>query len=140
MTFPHKTKVIFYLLFVLIIHQVSAQGTNTILIKNVRIFDGKSNALSMPSNVLIEGGKIKSIQTGDVSGSDGLIIEGGGKTLMPGLIDVHVHMAFGALTMREMMSPMMSEGVIVEKLEVTPRGCSCVDLLLSGMRVVLFFL
>ncbi|EON75283.1 Prolidase [Lunatimonas lonarensis] len=43
------------------------------------------------------------------------VVAGGGRTLMPGLIDVHVHLVFGALTMREMMSPMLSERLILEK-------------------------
>jgi imidazolonepropionase-like amidohydrolase len=116
MTFPLKFKLIFYLLFILTIQQVGAQSTNTILIKNVRIFNGNAKGLSVPMNVLIEGKVIKSISMGEVAVNPELTIEGGGRTLMPGLIDVHVHLTFGALSMREMMSPMLSEGVIMEKV------------------------
>ncbi|PSL02677.1 metal-dependent hydrolase family protein [Cecembia rubra] len=94
-----------------------AQDSANILFENVRVFDGKSNNLSGPVNVLIEGNKIRSISTAPNPTADGMTkIQGNGKTLMPGLIDVHVHMAFGALTMREMMSPMLSEGLIMEKV------------------------
>jgi len=94
-----------------------AQTSENTLFENVRIFDGKSNSLSGPVNVWIEGNKIKSISASPIPSGDGVTkILGNGKTLMPGLIDVHVHMAFGALSMREMMSPMLSEGVIMEKV------------------------
>lgn len=96
-----------------------AQESGNILFENVRVFDGKSNSLSGPVNVLIEGNKIRSIGTIPIPSAAGITkIQGNGKTLMPGLIDVHVHMAFGALTMREMMSPMLSEGLIMEKVGV----------------------
>ncbi|MCC5937266.1 MAG: amidohydrolase family protein [Lunatimonas sp.] len=50
---------------------------------------------------------------------------------MPGLIDVHVHMVFGALTMREMMSPMLSERLIFEKASQ-----SAESMLLRGFTAV----
>ena len=41
-----------------------AQESGNILFENVRVFDGKSNSLSGPLNVLIEGNKIKSSSNG----------------------------------------------------------------------------
>jgi imidazolonepropionase-like amidohydrolase len=65
-----------------------------VLFQNVRVFDGKSATLSVPSNVLIRGNKIERISTApiptDRSGKT-QIIEGRGRTLMPGLIDAHWH-------------------------------------------------
>jgi heat shock protein HslJ len=63
------------------------------LFRDVRIFDGKSDGLSGPSNVLIEGNLIatiseEAIETGD---AEVTIIEGDGRVLMPGLIDAHWH-------------------------------------------------
>lgn len=93
------------------------QSTSSVIFENVKVFDGKSNTLTSPMNVWIEGNKIKAISSAPIQTIEEVIkIKGNGKTLMPGLIDVHVHMAFGALTMREMMSPMLSEGVIMEKV------------------------
>jgi imidazolonepropionase-like amidohydrolase len=63
------------------------------LIKNVIIFDGKSERLLKKANVLIEHNLIKTISTSNIVAKDALIIEGNGKTLMPGLIDVHTHIA-----------------------------------------------
>jgi len=68
-----------------------------VLFQNVRVFDGKSGVLSGPSNVLVRGDKIERISTAPIPtdrGAKTQIIEGGGRTLMPGLIDVHWHAMF----------------------------------------------
>jgi len=62
--------------------------------ENVRIFDGKSGQLSAPSNVLVRGNLIERISTTPIPTdrrADTVIVEGGGRTLMPGLIDAHWH-------------------------------------------------
>ena len=63
------------------------------LFQNVRIFDGRSAALSAPSNVLVRGNKIEQISASPIAADAGTrVIDGGGRTLMPGLIDAHWHM------------------------------------------------
>ena len=67
---------------------------STALFQDVRIFDGKSGSLSAPSNVLVRGNKIEKISTDRIqidNIGDAITINGGGRTLMPGLIDVHWH-------------------------------------------------
>jgi imidazolonepropionase-like amidohydrolase len=61
------------------------------LFKNVNIFDGKSEKLAMGQNVLVEGNLIKQIGKSLKANADATVIEGNGKTLMPGLIDGHTH-------------------------------------------------
>ncbi len=61
-----------------------------VLFKNVQIFNGVDDKL-IKGDVLIEGNLIKAI--GKVkAGKDATVIDGGGRTLMPGLIDAHVHL------------------------------------------------
>jgi imidazolonepropionase-like amidohydrolase len=69
------------------------------LFQNVRIFDGKSAALSAPSNVLIRGNTIERISADPISVETNTvrIIAAKGRVLMPGLIDAHWH-AFMAAT------------------------------------------
>ncbi|WP_426407845.1 amidohydrolase family protein [Bradyrhizobium ganzhouense] len=67
-----------------------AQQDAAVLFRNVRIFDGKNATLSVASNVLVRDGKIEKISTADIAAT-GLIIAGGGRVLMPGLIDAHWH-------------------------------------------------
>jgi len=72
--------------------QVSAVESGATLFQNVRIFDGRSSTLSAPSNVLVRGDKIERISTSPISSGPGTqVIAGGGRTLMPGLIDAHWH-------------------------------------------------
>ena len=73
--------------------QNPASGPVT-LFQNVRIFDGKSGTLSAPSHVLVRGSKIEKISTTPLPidrRADTVLIDGGGRTLMPGLIDMHWH-------------------------------------------------
>ncbi len=64
-----------------------------VLIKNVNVFDGKSEKLAIAQDVLIEGNLIKAIGDGATAGSGATVIDGGGRTLMPGLMDAHVHLS-----------------------------------------------
>jgi imidazolonepropionase-like amidohydrolase len=77
----------------------SAGGAAT-LFQNVRIFDGKSAALSAPSNVLVRGNTIERISENPITvdtNTKVLVISADGRVLMPGLIDAHWH-AFMAAT------------------------------------------
>jgi imidazolonepropionase-like amidohydrolase len=70
-----------------------AQQNAAVLFQNVRIFDGKGAALSAPSNVLVRGNKIEKISpaTATSDAEQTVAIDGGGRVLMPGLIDAHWH-------------------------------------------------
>src|SRR5262249_30086477 len=67
------------------------------LFQNVRVFDGKSDDLSPPSFVLVRGNTIEKISTSPIPTdrrADTVLIDGAGRTLMPGLIDAHWHTMF----------------------------------------------
>lgn len=65
-----------------------------IVIKNVLIFDGKSDHLTESMNLLIEDNLIKKISNSDIpAGNNATIIDGGGCVLTPGFIDAHTHIA-----------------------------------------------
>jgi imidazolonepropionase-like amidohydrolase len=71
--------------------QQSAPVT-VVLLQNVRIFDGKSGQLSGPSHVLVRGNRIERISSTPIATDEHtVLLEGGGRTLMPGLIDMHWH-------------------------------------------------
>ena len=64
------------------------------LFKNVRIFDGKAEKLTDPSNVMVRGNIIERVASETIQSpadANVTVIDGGGRTLMPGLIDVHWH-------------------------------------------------
>jgi imidazolonepropionase-like amidohydrolase len=78
----------------------ASEQPSSILLENVRVFDGKSPRISGPTNVLIVGPLIKNISSTPISESEGGVtrIDGGGRVLMPGLIDAHWHSMLLATT------------------------------------------
>src|SRR5215469_8485489 len=67
------------------------------LFKNVRIFDGKAEKLTDPGNVMVRGNLIERVSSGSIetpADANVTVIDGGGRTLMPGLIDAHWHAMF----------------------------------------------
>ena len=64
------------------------------LFNNVRVFDGKGSSLSEPTNVLVRGKLIETLSRTPIPvdrSATTTIVDGGGRTLMPGLIDNHWH-------------------------------------------------
>ncbi len=86
-----------------------AERQQSTLFRNVRILDVEKGALGAPTDVLVEGGRIVRIGIGPAPAGV-TAISGGGRTLMPGLIDVHVHMMFNSLSPKQMAAPDMSAG------------------------------
>lgn len=73
--------------------QAPPPGPST-LFENVRIFDGTGAAPSAAMNVLVRGNVIAKISQEPIEtepGEAAEVIAGGGRTLMPGLIDAHWH-------------------------------------------------
>ncbi len=69
------------------------------LINNVNIFDGENEKLIENANVLIEGNLIKTISTSPIKAKGATVIDGGGRTLMPGLTDAHWHSMAAYMTL-----------------------------------------
>lgn len=72
-----------------------------LLIENVRVFNGTDDRLSAPSHVLVVGNKIRTISSAAIEPPSDVTltrIDGGGRTLMPGLIDAHTHVMFATIS------------------------------------------
>lgn len=83
-----------------------AENTNAqqtgVLFTNVNVFDGENHSLHEGRNVLVVGNKIHTISRRAISIPNDVTvtrIDGGGRTLMPGLIDAHAHAALMSLPM-----------------------------------------
>jgi len=77
----------------------------TTLFQNVRIFDGRSSALSAPSNVLVKGGTIARISVSPIAVDANVrTVAAGGRVLMPGLIDAHWHAIMAATPQMVLMT------------------------------------
>jgi len=110
----------------------AGQPPTATVFRNVRIFDGKSSQLSAPSNVLVRGNKIERISL-TVIPTDGstntVLIDGGGRTLMPGLIDAHVH----AMAIRPTPTQAIAGDVGYNNIVA---GAEATDTLLRGFTTV----
>jgi imidazolonepropionase-like amidohydrolase len=62
-----------------------------ILFENAALFDGETPKLAERMNVLVEDNEIKEVTPESIPAPDAQRIDCTGKTLMPGLIDNHVH-------------------------------------------------
>jgi imidazolonepropionase-like amidohydrolase len=110
----------------------AAEPPAVTLFENVRIFDGKSDALSGRMNVLVRGNTIATISKDPIA-IDGSpspkIIDGGGRTLMPGLIDAHWH----AMLVRPTPAALLADDLGYLNLVA---GAEAADTLMRGFTTV----
>jgi imidazolonepropionase-like amidohydrolase len=71
-----------------------AASTHPVLLKNARVFDGISGDCAEGMQVLVEAGLIREVSSKPIKAVGAHVIDVGGRTLMPGLIDAHVHAYF----------------------------------------------
>jgi imidazolonepropionase-like amidohydrolase len=99
------------------------------LFRNVRIFDGKGDAVSGPMNVLVRGNVIERITTSSIPPEASYtVVEGGGRTLMPGLIDNHWHAMLIRVTPAESFGDVGYNNLLA--------GAEATDTLMRGFTTV----
>jgi len=64
---------------------------SAVLFKNANLLDPLQSELLEAHHVLVEDGVIKEVSDKPISASSARVIDAAGRTLMPGLIDLHVH-------------------------------------------------
>ncbi|MDH4006623.1 MAG: amidohydrolase family protein [Desulfuromonadales bacterium] len=79
----------------------------TTLFKNVKVFNGSDDKL-LDADVLVEGNMIKQVGK-NLSAEGATVIDGDGRTLMPGLIEAHTHLIGGAFTADVLIRPYWDE-------------------------------
>ena len=102
------------------------------LFQNVRVFDGKSSSVSGPRNVLVHGNQVDRISTDPIPidrTATATVIEGDGRTLMPGLIDMHWHTMFVRPTVAQLLTADIGYFNLVAGAEAT-------DTLMRGFTTV----
>lgn len=62
-----------------------------LVLRNARVVDGTDPAPRPGQDVLVEAGRIREVSATPIRARDAEVIDLGGRTLMPGLIDCHVH-------------------------------------------------
>jgi len=64
---------------------------NDVLLSNARVFDGTNAECPEGRHVLVRDGLIAEVSDRPISADGAQVIDVGGRTLMPGMIDAHVH-------------------------------------------------
>ena len=71
-----------------------------ILIRNATLLDPASGDLTAGVSVVVEGERIREVSPRPIKVSATLTLDAGGRTLMPGLIDCHVHVFLSEVNIR----------------------------------------
>jgi imidazolonepropionase-like amidohydrolase len=99
-----KLPSLFLTTIILLLLSLTAQSQDTqsvILITNANIFDGVDDDLIEGADILIEGNLIKQISSDIQAPAGAEVVDAGGKTVIPGLIDMHWHSAFNSMSIAE---------------------------------------
>lgn len=96
----------------------------TMAITNVRVFDGER--VIDNANLLIKNVRIAEVGPQVTVPDDAQVVEGGGRTVLPGLIDAHVHaygnaradaLRMGVTTMLDMFRPPTDQSLMISRRE-----------------------
>jgi imidazolonepropionase-like amidohydrolase len=68
------------------------EAPRQVLFTNVHIFDGVNEQRMENASLLVENNLIKTISSGTIDAPEATVIDGGGRTLTPGLIELHAHL------------------------------------------------
>ena len=70
---------------------IAEDAPKQVLFTNVNVFDGFGPELQMGMNVLVEGNAITQVSAEPIDAPGATVIDGAGRTMTPGLIDMHQH-------------------------------------------------
>ena len=97
----------------------------SVVFENVRVFDGASDHVFGPVNVLVSGSTIDEISPPaaqpppPANGDKRTVIAGGGRVLMPGLIDAHAHISLSSIPLQAMLTADLGDLAVHGSLAAT---------------------
>ncbi|HEX6053866.1 MAG TPA: amidohydrolase family protein [Gemmatimonadaceae bacterium] len=121
--------------------QGAANGGGGVLIRDVRLFDGER--VVPRASVLVRDGRIARVAPTIQAPTGVHVVDGAGKTLIPGLIDAHTHTwgnalrdaaVLGVTTMLDMFTEPKSASDM-RRLDGTPAGRNVADFRSAGVLV-----
>ena len=74
------------------------------LFRNFRLLDPDEGEARADREMLVEGERIREVSDAPIKSAAATVIDGGGRTLMPGLIDSHVHVVLSDVVIPKMES------------------------------------
>lgn len=135
--------------------------TGTVLVRNARVITMKGDEVLESGDVLVRGNRIEAVGANLKAPDGAKVIDGSGKTIIPGLIDTHAHLhyssfelypetkweytanlAYGVTTVYDPSAPSLdvfSQAEMVDAgLMVGPRVYSSGDVLYGGQQTDIF--
>jgi imidazolonepropionase-like amidohydrolase len=131
--------IVFLVYFVLLSGTAAQDNSKVTVFKNVRVFDG--NQIIPTCTVVVKDGRITAVGQKVMIPEGATVLDGKGKTLLPGLIDAHVHvwdqqnlkqsLVFGVTTVVDMfmnvttmkdMKKMQSSGEVNDRAYLVSAG------------------
>lgn len=91
-----------------------------ILLRNATVLDCDEGRLLPGMSVLVEGDRIMEVSGGEVRATDAQVIDIAGRTVMPGLIDAHVHAVITTMNLAAMTNRPASL-VAIEAMRILER-------------------
>ena len=89
---------------------LSAQEETAVtLLTNVNVFDGVREKLIENANVVVTGNLITAVSTEPLAVAGGRVIDGAGRTMIPGMIDAHWHTTYCCTPQSTVLSPSAQE-------------------------------
>ncbi len=118
----------------------AADASSAIAVKNVAVFDGEE--ILPPCTVVMQGGRITALGENASIPPGAEVIDGTGKTLLPGLFDAHVHiwqaqnlkqsLVFGVTTVIDMFMDVTAMNAI-KKMQDSGQGSDMAYLISPGI-------
>ncbi|GAB3104394.1 amidohydrolase family protein [Aestuariicella hydrocarbonica] len=102
---------------------------NITLITNINVFDGVNEKLIKNANIVITDNIITEVSTEPLMVAGGKVIDGGGRTMIPGMIDAHWHMTYCCLLQNVVLTGDIAEVAISGALAAP-------DVLMRGFTTV----
>src|SRR5438309_2259339 len=99
------------------------------LFRNFRMLDPERDELVGGCEILVEGETIREVSERPIRASDAAVIDCGGRTLMPGLIDCHVHVILSEVFIRQLENvplTLMTARAVVALKAMLERGFTTV--------------
>ena len=99
------------------------------ILKNCTLFNGVDEETPDGMSVVVEGQQIREVASGDIRLNGALVIDCGGRFLMPGLIDLHFHAYSASFNMHEldrMPKPLLVSYAIKHLQDAAQRGFTAV--------------
>ena len=102
------------IVLIVIVSAVNSAKADEIVITNARLIDGTGSIPVDNVNIVVSGQHVTSISHEEVNVDGAVVIDADGQTVMPGLINAHVHTTLEFLIPEDFEADMDAEGIPLE--------------------------